>query len=296
MTDIQSLPAADAPPSAIAQRRRQRAYLARQLLTSPGFLLGALVILFWCAMAIAWPLAVPYGPFDTGIGIPLSGPSPEHWMGMDDLGRDVFSRVLAGSSDVLTIAPPATLITIALGTLVGLCAAYFGSWVDNLLMRMVDILLVFPPIIIALMIISAIGASQVTMIVIIGLFGAPAVSRTIRAAALRQTNKDYIAAALMRRENSAYILLREVLPNISGPVVVETTIRFGYAIFAAASLSFLGVSLQPPAADWGLTITVQRIYLQVQPWSALGPALALASLVISVNLLADRLRKVLATP
>lgn len=296
MTDIQLLPTADAPPNVVAQRRRQRAYIARQLLTSPGFLLGALVILFWCATAIAWPLVVPYGPFDTGIGIPLSGPSPEHWMGMDDLGRDVFSRVLAGSSDVLTIAPPATLITIALGTLVGLCAANFGGWVDNLLMRMVDILLVFPPIIIALMIISAIGASQVTMIVIIGLFGAPAVSRTVRAAALRQTNKDYIAAALMRRESNTYILLREVLPNISGPVVVETTIRFGYAIFAAASLSFLGVSLQPPAADWGLTITVQRIYLQVQPWSALGPALALASLVISVNLIADRLRKVLATP
>ena len=293
-TPLAALP--EAAPSAAAQRRRQRAYIARQLLGNPGFIIGAAVILFWCFIAVAWPLVVPYGPFDTGIGIPLTGPSPEHWMGTDDLGRDVFSRVLAGASDVLSIAPLATVITIGLGTLVGLCAAYFGGWIDNLLMRSVDILLVFPPIIIALMIISAIGASQLTMIVIIGLFGAPAVSRTIRAAALRQTNKDYISAALMRRENNAYILLREVLPNISGPVAVETTIRFGYAIFAAASLSFLGVSLQPPAADWGLTITVQRIYLQVQPWSALGPALALASLVISVNLIADRLRKVLATP
>lgn len=296
MTDTPAATIVETAPAAAAQRKRQRAYILRQLLTSPGFLLGAAVILFWCAMALAWPLVVPYGPFDTGIGMPLAGPGLEHWMGTDDLGRDVFSRVLAGASDVLSIAPLATLITITLGTLVGLCAAYFGGWVDNLLMRSVDILLVFPPIIIALMIISAIGASQVTMIVIIGLFGAPAVSRTIRAAALRQTNRDYISAALMRREGNAYILLREVLPNISGPVAVETTIRFGYAIFAAASLSFLGVSLQPPAADWGLTITVQRIYLQVQPWSALGPALALASLVISVNLIADRLRKVLATP
>lgn len=279
-----------------SERRQQRAFLFRQLFGNPGFLLGAVIILFWCLVAIGWRWIVPYDPFATGIAIPLSAPSLEHWMGGDDLGRDVWSRVLAGTADVLSIAPLATVITISVGTLIGVCAAYFGGAIDNLLMRSVDILLVFPPIIIALMIISAIGASQVTMIIIIGLFGAPAVSRTIRAAAMREANRDYIAAAVMRRENNAYILVREILPNIAGPVAVETTIRFGYAIFAAASLSFLGVSLQPPAADWGLTITVQRIYIQVQPWSTLGPALALASLVVAVNLVADRLRKVLATP
>ncbi|MCP8884722.1 ABC transporter permease [Devosia sp. XJ19-1] len=279
-----------------AERRQQRAFLLRQLFGNPGFLLGAVIILFWCLVAIGWHLIVPYDPFATGITMPLGAPSLEHWMGGDDLGRDVWSRVLAGTADVLSIAPLATVITISVGTLIGVCAAYFGGAIDNLLMRSVDILLVFPPIIIALMIISAIGASQVTMIIIIGFFGAPAVSRTIRAAAMREANRDYVAAAVMRRENNGYILLREILPNIEGPVAVETTIRFGYAIFAAASLSFLGVSLQPPAADWGLTITVQRIYIQVQPWSTLGPALALASLVVAVNLVADRLRKVLATP
>lgn len=279
-----------------AERRQQRAFLFRQLFGNPGFLLGALIILFWCLVAIGWRWIVPYDPFATGITMPLGAPSLEHWMGGDDLGRDVWSRVLAGTADVLSIAPLATVITISVGTLIGVCAAYFGGAIDNLLMRSVDILLVFPPIIIALMIISAIGASQLTMIIIIGLFGAPAVSRTIRAAAMREANRDYVAAAVMRRENNFYILLREILPNIAGPVAVETTIRFGYAIFAAASLSFLGVSLQPPAADWGLTITVQRIYIQVQPWSTLGPALALASLVVAVNLVADRLRKVLATP
>ena len=276
--------------------REQRRFFLRQLLGNPGFVVGTLLIAFWCFAAVFWRWVVPYDPFATGIAIPLAGPSLEHWLGADDLGRDVLSRVLAGTSDVLAIAPPATIITIGLGTLIGICAAYFGGWVDHLLMRGVDILLVFPPIIIALMIISAIGTSQVTMIVIIGLFGAPAVSRTIRAAALRETGRDYVSAAIMRRESGAFIVLREVLPNVAGPVAVETTIRFGYAIFAAASLSFLGVSLQPPAADWGLTITVQRIYIQVQPWSTLGPALALASLVIGVNLIADRLRKVLATP
>ncbi|MCP8888353.1 ABC transporter permease [Devosia ureilytica] len=279
-----------------AERRQQRAFLLRQLFGNPGFLLGAVIILFWCLVAIGWHLIVPYDPFATGITMPLGAPSLEHWMGGDDLGRDVWSRVLAGTADVLSIAPLATVITISVGTLIGVCAAYFGGAIDNLLMRSVDILLVFPPIIIALMIISAIGASQVTMIIIIGFFGAPAVSRTIRAAAMREAHRDYVAAAVMRRENNGYILLREILPNIEGPVAVETTIRFGYAIFAAASLSFLGVSLQPPAADWGLTITVQRIYIQVQPWSTLGPALALASLVVAVNLVADRLRKVLATP
>lgn len=279
-----------------AERLQRRAFFLRQLFTNPGFVLGLLVIIFWCLMALAWQWVAPYDPFATGVGMPLAPPSIDHWLGADDLGRDVWSRVLAGTSDVLSVAPLATVITISLGTLVGLCAAYFGGWVDHALMRTVDILLVFPPIIIALMIISAIGASMTTMIVIIGLFGAPAVSRTIRAAALRETGKDYVQAAVMRRENSLYIILREVLPNVAGPIAVECTIRFGYAIFAAASLSFLGVSLQPPAADWGLTITVQRIYIQVQPWSTLGPALALASLVIAVNLIADRLRKVLAMP
>jgi peptide/nickel transport system permease protein len=283
-------------PTAQAERRQRRRRLVKQLLTSPGFVIGLVVILAWCVAGVFWPLIAPYPPFDTGVGPALSGPSAAFWMGTDDLGRDVFSRVLAGVSDVLAIAPLATVITIGLGTLIGLVAAYFGGWVDHALMRAIDVLLVFPPLIIALMIISALGASQLTMIVIIGLFGAPAVSRTIRAATLREREREYVLAALMRRETTLYILVREILPNIAGPVVVETTIRFGYAIFAAASLSFLGISLQPPAADWGLTITTQRIYLQVQPWSTLGPALALASLVVAVNLVADRLRKVLATP
>lgn len=296
MTNLSATPAQPTPDQRRQERIQRRAFLFRQLFGSPGFLLGVLIILFWCCMAIGWHWFAPYDPFATGIAMPLSPPSPDHWMGADDLGRDVWSRVLAGTSDVLSIAPLATVITIGVGSLIGICAAYFRGAVDNLLMRSIDILLVFPPIIIALMIISAIGASQVTMIVIIGLFGAPAVSRTIRAAALREANRDYVSAAVMRRESAGYILLREILPNIAGPVAVETTIRFGYAIFAAASLSFLGVSLQPPAADWGLTITVQRIYIQVQPWSTLGPALALASLVVAVNLVADRLRKVLATP
>ncbi|HEX6506113.1 MAG TPA: ABC transporter permease [Chloroflexota bacterium] len=280
------------PPRA-SRRQRARA-LAVALLRSKTFIIGAVILLFWILDALFWPLFVPQDPQALDPINTLTGPSSAHWFGTDNLGRDVFARVLAGSRDVLTVAPAATLLALVAGTLLGLVTGYYRGLVDDIVMRGVDALLAFPLVIIALLVLALLGHSLVNVVLVIAIVFTPVVARTVRSAVLSEREREYVASAKLLGEPAIVIMIREILPNISGAIIVEGTIRLGYAIFTAATLSFLGLGIQQPSPDWGLTISLGRAYLQVAPWMVLFPALALATLVVALNLVADGLQEVLA--
>ncbi len=248
-------------------------------------------MLFWVLCAIFWPLFVPHDPDAQDFTALLAHPSTAHPFGADHLGRDVLSRVLAGSREVLLLAPAATLLGLLGGVAVGLSAAYYGGWFDEILMRVMDAIMAFPFIILALLILAVTGPSARNVIVVIGLGFVPLTGRVVRAAALSVRDLDYVAAARLRGARGLSIMLTEILPNITGPIVVEATVRVGYAIFAAASLSFLGLGVPPPSPNWGAMINETRLYITVNPTIVLAPTLAIASLVVAVNLVADGLRR-----
>jgi peptide/nickel transport system permease protein len=288
-------PAAVGPPSPIRARltRRERyRELAQALLRSKTFVVGAAILLFWILDALLWRAVVPNDPSAVDPAATLKGPSGAHLFGTDDLGRDVFSRVLAGASSVLTVAPAATALGIFGGIAVGLVTGYYRGVVDNVVMRLIDAALAFPLIIIAVLVLAVLGRSVVNVIFVIGIVFTPLVSRTVRSAVLVEREREYVAAAKLRGESGFYVMAAEILPNITGPIAVEATIRLGYAIFTSATLSFLGLGLKPPSPDWGLAVANGRAFLQIAPWIVLFPALALATLVVAVNLVADGLKQV----
>ena len=280
------LPAAPATHRAMPRFER-----LRLLLRSPAFLVGLGIILFWVGCALFGSLVVD--PLADDILNSLAPPSAEHWFGTDELGRDMFARVIAGSRDILVVAPLATLLGIALGTALGLVMGFFPGWVDDVLSRIVEAVLALPLLILALLALTALGASNATVVAAIGLSFMPIVARTVRAAVMTERNLDYVAAARLRGESALYLMGFEILPNILPPIVVELTVRLGYAIFTVATLSFLGVGLQPPSPDWGLAISENYALIGGGYWwTVLFDALAIASLVIAVNLVADGLAEV----
>jgi len=273
-------------------RRERRRELYRAVLRSRTFLVGAGVVGFWVLDALLWRWIVPQDPQAITASQTLKAPSTAHWFGTDNVGRDVFSRVLAGAAAVLTVAPLATALGVTGGIAVGLVAGYYRGIVDDVVSRLIDALLSFPLIIIAVLVLASLGRDTRNVILVIAVIFIPIVGRTVRSAVLVEREREYVAAARLRGERGPYIMVAEILPNITGPILVETTIRLGYAIFTAATLSFFGLGLQPPSPDWGLTIASQRAFLQVAWWTVVFPALALATLVVGVNLLADGLRQV----
>jgi peptide/nickel transport system permease protein len=280
-------------PSRLALPTRQRARWAalRALLRTPSGAIGLGVTLFWVLCAIFWPLFAPFDPAAQDYGALLATPTAAHPFGTDHLGRDVLSRVLAGSREVLLLAPTATLIGLIGGIVVGLSAAYYGGWYDEIVMRVMDAIMAFPFIILALLILAVTGPSAGNVILVIGLGFIPLTGRVVRAAALSVRDLDFVAAARLRGAGGVNVMLTEILPNIGGPIVVEATVRVGYAIFAVAGLSFLGLGVPPPSANWGAMINETRLYLPVNPAIVLAPTLAIGSLVVAINLVADGLRR-----
>lgn len=283
----------NAPPmAALPSARRTRFGAAlRSLLRTPSAVVGLCIVLFWVFCAIFWPLFVPYNPDAQDYNALLAKPSAAHLFGTDLLGRDVLSRVLAGSREVLALAPAATLVGLLGGAIVGLSTAYYGGWFDEIVMRVMDAIMAFPFIILALLILAVMGPSAQNVILVIGFGYIPLTGRVVRAAALAVRNLDYVSAARMRGANGIRIMVTEILPNITGPILVEATVRVGYAIFAAASLSFLGLGVPPPSSNWGAMVNETHLYITVDPVIVLAPTLAIGSLVVAVNLLADGLRQ-----
>jgi peptide/nickel transport system permease protein len=276
------------------EARKARRETLRQLVRSKTFVAGNLIAAFWVFCAVFGYRVAPHDPLSQAFP-QLIGMSGAHLFGTDQLGRDVFSRVLTGARDILLIVPAATLLGIVGGTTIGLITGYFRGFVDDAISRIVDAVLALPLIVIAVTVLVALGHSTGTLIVVIGLVFTPIVSRTVRAAVLAERQLDYVSASQLSGERAPYIMFVEILPNVMGPIIVEGTVRLGYAIFAVAGLTFLGFGVQPPSPDWALQIADNYPLLGTGTywWTVLFPALAIVSLVVAVNLVADGLAKVL---
>jgi peptide/nickel transport system permease protein len=267
--------------------RRER---VRLVLRSKTFLVGAILLTVWVFCALFGEAVAPKDPFATPPLNELRAPSGENWFGTDRLGRDVFARVLAGARDILITAPLAALLGTVLGTAIGLVTGFYRGLVDDVIMRFVDAVLAVPLVIMGLLALVALGPSRATVIVTIGVVFAPLIARTVRAAVLAEAQLEYVQAARLRNERAPYIMFAEILPNVFAPILVEFTVRLGYAIFVIATLSFLGLGPQQPSPDWGLQISEHRIFLPGgEWWPVLFPSLAIATLVVGVNLIADGL-------
>ena len=296
MSTLDEQGVAGLPDGAAAQvdvrrlRRQRRAELVSAVLHSKTFLIGLGIVVFWLVSALTWRWVVS-NPQAVDPAATLAAPSGDHWFGTDNLGRDVFARVIAGAAPVLTIAPLATLLGLFGGITVGLVTGYYRGWIDDVFSRIVDALLAFPLITMAVLVLASLGRETRNVILVIGIIFTPLIARTVRSAVLIEREREYVSAARLRGERGPRIMVIEILPNITGPIMVEGTIRLGYAIFAATTLAFLGLGIQDPSPDWGLAIANGRAYLQVAWWMVLFPATALATLVVAVNLVADGLRR-----
>ncbi len=260
------------------------------ILRSRSAVSGAAILLFWIVIALTAPLISPYSP--TGISAArLQLPSPEHWLGTDHLGRDVMSRLFWGTRTVLVLAPIATLLGVLGGVTLGLVSGYIGGKVDMLIMRGCDILMSFPMLLIYILIITSLGPSALNVVISISVGSIPSITRIVRSLVLEARTQDYVNAARLRGERLRYILFREILPNVSGPIIADACIRVGYAVMAIGSLGFLGLGIPPPTPDWGGMINEGRQWIFRQPWMVLAPAAALSSLVVALNMLSDGLKE-----
>jgi peptide/nickel transport system permease protein len=265
-----------------------------ELVRSKAFIAGAVILLWWIVCALFGTMFSPFDPVKGNLTSFNAAPSAAYWFGTDSLGRDVFSRVIVGARDILEIAPLATLLGTVVGSAIGLVQGYYRGVVDNVIGRLVDATLALPVVIVAFLFVVAVGPSILTLIIVIGFVFALLIARTVRTAVLQERDLEYVAAARLRGERSAHIMFAEILPNVLGPILVEFTVRLGYAIFAIATLSFLGFGIQPPTPDWGADIAGSYQYLSAGYWwETLFPALAIASLVIGVNLVADSVEAVI---
>jgi peptide/nickel transport system permease protein len=292
MTEVVAAPAAEVTVS----HRRGQLPAWRLLLRRPTFIVGAAILLFWVVCAVFGHMIAPQDPLAQQLLATNKPPSGAHWFGTDQLGRDVFSRVIVGARSILIISVSATVIATVAGTALGLIMGYLGGLVDIFTSRLIEAVLALPLIIVAFLFVVAIGPSPGTIIVVIGLVFTPLIARTVRSAVLVERQQDYLASARLLGEKRAYIMFVEVLPNVMPPVLVEFTVRLGYAIFAIASLSFLGFGVQPPTPDWGADISANYGVLPAGYWwMVLFPALAIASLVIAINLVTDSIEQVLSS-
>jgi peptide/nickel transport system permease protein len=276
-------------PARVARRENLHA-----LLRSKTFVAGSLIIGWWVLCAIIGEAIAPQDPLGQTSSV-LSAPSAHHLFGTDQLGRDVFSRVLAGSRSILEIAPAATVLAIAAGTSLGLITGYFRGAVDDIISRLIEAVLSVPLIVLAVVIAVTVGHSTFTLVIVVGILFTPIVARTVRAAVLAEREFDYVPSARLRGERAPYVMFAEILPNVTGPIIVEATVRLGYAIFTIAGLTFLGFGVQDPSPDWSLQIADNYTLLAAGTywWTVLPSALAIISLVVAINLMADGLSQVL---
>jgi peptide/nickel transport system permease protein len=265
--------------------------------TPQSFRIGLVVLLMHLIIAATGPVWAPYGYSQMGAGIPLSGMSWAHPFGVDQLGRDVFSRVVHGSHIVILLSLSGTAIGLFIGAVLGLLSGYLGGWFDNLLQRLLEALISIPFLVLALIAIASAGpelsGNPVLVVLVVALVYAPRIARMARAAAMDIATRDFVTVARLRGESAWSIMRRELLPNATGVLLVEFALRAGYAPVLIGSLGFLGFGLRPPTPEWGLMISENRALIIITPITVLGPGLALASLVIGLNLFTEGLARIL---
>ncbi|HLH59787.1 MAG TPA: ABC transporter permease [Streptosporangiaceae bacterium] len=289
-----TLPAGAGPGAAAgASARQMRRQQLRLLLRSKTFLAGAAILLAWIVCAIFGSWLSPGNPLAQNLFATNAAPSGAHLLGTDSLGRDMLSRVIAGSREILIVAPSAALLGTVFGTVTGLLQGYYRNLVDTITSRLIEAFLALPLVIVAFLFVVATGPSIATLILVIGFAFGLVISRTVRTAVLQERDLDYVAAARLRDESAPHIMFVEILPNVLGPVIVEFTVRLGSAVFTVATLSFLGFGVRPPTPDWGADIAANYQYLAAGYWwETLFPALAIASLITAINLIGDAVESV----
>lgn len=257
---------------------------------SPPLRIGGGILVLGLTLSLLAPLVAPYVATEQHIQERLQGPSPKYLLGTDQYGRDLLSRTLTGGRTALLLGVGAVALGLLVGVPIGLGSGYVGGRADDLVMRVVDALLSFPALLMALLIITALGASLTHALLAVGVANAPGIARIVRSATLGVKQEEFVLAARARGESPLYVMFGEIFPNVLPPIVIEGTIRTGFAILTGAGLSFLGLGVQPPTADWGLMIREARQYVFLSPWPLLVPGLALAVTIIGFNLFGDGLR------
>jgi peptide/nickel transport system permease protein len=265
----------------------------RRLLRTPQGVIGLVLVSLAVLAAVIGPLAAPYSPEQFHITARFRGPGQDFWLGTDQFGRDLLSRILLGTRPTLLLAVLATALGTGIGAVIGTLSAFLGGRADEAIMRTVDAIMAIPGLLFALLIVTALGANAVNALIAIGIAFAPGMARITRSVALTVRKQDYVNAAVARGESSRFIVLSEMLPNVIAPIVVETTIRVAFAVMTLATLSFLGLGAQPPSSEWGLMVSEARSYLFRNPWMMVWPGLTIALVAIGFNLLGDGLRDAL---
>jgi peptide/nickel transport system permease protein len=275
------------------------------ILASKTAVIGLAIVLFWVSVAVFAPFLTPYTPLEQDWKAPNQGPSSTHILGTDELGRDLWSRLIYGARVVLVIMPISESLwlpggtalwgvftALLIGMTLGLVSGYYGGWLDEIVMRLLDAIMAVPVILLYLIIMAALGASAMNVVIAITIVGTPGIARLVRSLTLDIRTREYIKAAETRGESPWYTMFVEILPNARGPIIVDAMLRVGYAIFAMGTLGFLGLGLPPPSPDWGSMVAKGREFILAgSPWAALWPSVAIASLVVGLNLLADGLRE-----
>jgi len=261
--------------------------------TSRTALMGFMIVVPIVTMSILAPYVAPHDVTDQNVANKFADPSLEHPMGTDHLGRDIFSRVLVGGRTSLFLGVSATGLGLLLGLPPALIAAYAGGRVDEVIMRGVDIMISIPGLLFALLVLTMLSSNIWNAIMAIAIVFAPRIARVVRGSALSVKNEDFIQAAKVRGESDAYIVFGEMLPNVMAPIIIEASIRVGFAILFGTSLSFLGLGTQPPNPDWGYMVAQSREHIWSSPWPLIWPSIALVLTVIGFNTLGDGLRDLL---
>jgi peptide/nickel transport system permease protein len=259
-------------------------------LENKAAVVGGLIILFYIFIAVFAPVLAPYHPHDINLDNKLMPPSTEHWMGTDDKGRDILSRILYGSRLSMGVGFAAVIFGAFFGITLGLIAGYYGKWIDSVIMRCMDVLLAFPGILLALAIVSALGPSLINVTIAVGAFSVPLFARIVRGSTLEVKQLEYIDAIRSLGAKDGTIIFKHILPNIMSPIIVQGTLRVATAILSAAGLSFLGLGAQPPSSEWGTMLSSGRDFLFSAPYIAIFPGLAIAFLVLGFNIFGDGLR------
>lgn len=288
MTETAAAPAVTAAPH--GRRQRPLVLLVRRAWRLARTKTGVVLVLLLFGVAIVGPLFAPHAPAEF-VDVPYAHPSGHALLGTDSLGRDILSRFLWGGRSILGLSAAATAIGLVLGISIGLVSAYSRGYLDDLLMRAMDVILAFPSIVLALVAVATVGPKIWLLVLVVGLTTMPRVARVTRGAALEVVGRDYVHAAEAMGESRLKLLSGEILPNVTSPLMVEASLRLTYSIGLIAGLSFLGFGLQPPRADWGLMINENRQGLTVQPWGVVTPVIAIALLTIATSMIGDGLAR-----
>ncbi|MGD8291583.1 MAG: ABC transporter permease [Desulfobacterales bacterium] len=266
---------------------------------------GLAIVLFWVIVAVFAPFFTPYTPLEQDWKAPNQGPSSSHILGTDELGRDLWSRLIYGARVILVQMPITenfwipggtalwgVIVALIVGMTLGLLGGYYGGWIDEIIMRLLDAMMAVPIILLYMIIMAALGASAINVVIAITIVGTPGIARLVRSLTLDIRTREYIRAAETRGESPWHIMFVEILPNARGPIIIDAMLRVGYAIFAMGTLGFLGLGIPPPSPDWGSMVAKGREFILTgSPWATLWPCIAIASLVVGLNLLADGLRE-----